>query len=154
MVQRLLDFKVSADEAISSCFVCEKPVTNKPIADNSPTPSTSHTPPKQPDQEFVYTLTDAFTSAFKKRKSKPAEMIAKYLDKAMRKGQGNSSDAEFQRMLESALGLYRFTDDKDVFRVFYHRGLAKRLLLDKSASDDFEKAMLKKLKERKCPESH
>jgi len=73
-------------------------------------------------------------------------MIAKYLDKAMRKGQGNSSDTEFQKMLESVLGLYRFTDDKDVFRIFYHRSLAKRLLLDKSASDDFEKAMLKKLK--------
>ena len=150
MVQRLLDFKVSADEAISSCFLCEKPVTNKPIINNSsaPTPSTSQTPQKQPDQDFVYALTDAFTSAFKKRKSKPAEMIAKYLDKAMRKGQGDSSDAEFQKMLESMLGLYRFTDDKDVFRTFYHRSLAKRLLLDKSASDDFEKAMLKKLKER------
>lgn len=34
-----------------------------------------------------------------------------------------------------------------VFRAFYHRALAKRLLLEKSASDDFEKSILKKLKE-------
>ncbi|KAG2097940.1 uncharacterized protein F5147DRAFT_777805 [Suillus discolor] len=33
-----------------------------------------------------------------------------------------------------------------------HRALAKRLLLERSASDDFEKAMLKKLKEKYDPE--
>jgi len=84
---------------------------------------------------------------FKVRRAKPAEMIAKYLDKAMRKGQGKATDTEFLDMLNKVLALYRFTDDKDVFRTFYHRSLAKRLLLEKSASDDFEKAMLKKLKE-------
>jgi cullin-4 len=76
-------------------------------------------------------------------------MIAKYLDKAMRHGQAGTSDEEFEALLDSVLALYRFTDDKDVFRSFYHRSLAKRLLLQKSASDDFEASMLKKLKERK-----
>lgn len=74
-------------------------------------------------------------------------MIAKYLDKAMRKGQSGASDTDFEAHLDDVLALYRFTDDKDVFRTFYHRALAKRLLLEKSASDDFEKAILKKLKE-------
>ena len=112
----------------------------------SPVSSTSELPAKLPDQDFIYALTDAFAIGFKARRNKPAEMIAKYLDKAMRKGQGSTSDAEFQALLDSALALYRFTDDKDVFRTFYHRALAKRLLLDKTASDDFEVAMLKKLK--------
>jgi len=57
------------------------------------------------------------------------------------------SDDAFEVLLDAALALYRFTDDKDVLRTFYHRALAKRLLLERSASDDFEKAMLKKLKE-------
>ena len=52
--------------------------------------------------------------------------------------------------MDRVLVLYRFTDDKDVFRTFYRRALAKRLLLEKSASDDFEKSVLKKLKEGKC----
>jgi cullin-4 len=77
-------------------------------------------------------------------------MIAKHIDKAMRKGQGRSSDTEFDAMLDDVLGLYRFSEDKDVFRTFYHRSLAKRLLLSKSASDDFEASMLKKLKESTC----
>lgn len=46
--------------------------------------------------------------------------------------------------------MYKYVlSDKDVFRTFYHRALAKRLLLQRSASDDFEKSVLKKLKERR-----
>ncbi|KAF9555850.1 Cullin-4B [Agrocybe pediades] len=159
MVQRLLDFKKLADDAIFTSFladVVEVHTTSSADHPTSPPPapvaSASQLPPKQPDQQFLYALTDAFTMGFKARRSKPAEMIAKYLDKAMRKGQGKASDAEFQEFLDRALSLYRFTDDKDVFRTFYHRSLAKRLLLAKSASDDFEKAMLKKLKENYDPE--
>lgn len=146
MVQRLLDFKSLADTAIHSAFL----VDSLSAADmNSGSTSTT---PKHPNSDFVYALGDAFTNGFKKRRNKPAEMIAKYLDRAMRKGQGATSDAQFETLLDSVLALYRFTQDKDVFRTFYHRSLAKRLLLQKSASDDFEAAMLKKLKDNYDPE--
>ena len=152
MVQRLLDFKELADTTASSSFLSEKIEVTSTMSTQITLPesaaSTSQLPSMQPDQQFLYTLTDAFSTGFKSRRSKPAEMIAKYLDKAMRKGQGKATDAEFQGLLDRVLQLYRFTDDKDVFRTFYHRSLAKRLLLEKSASDDFEKGMLKKLKER------
>jgi len=103
-------------------------------------------------KDFQYALQDAFSDGFKKRRNKPAEMIARHIDKLMRKGQGSASDESFNEQLDSALALYRFTADKDVFRAFYHRALAKRLLLGRSASDDAEKAMLKKLKEDYDPE--
>jgi cullin 4 len=74
-------------------------------------------------------------------------MIAHHIDKLLCKGQGSSSDEVFNEQLDAALGLYCFTEDKDVFRTFYHHALAKRLLLGSSVSEDAEKAMLKKLKE-------
>ena len=37
--------------------------------------------------------------------------------------------------------------DRDVFRTFYTRGLAKRLLLGRSASDEFEERVIKALTE-------
>jgi cullin-4 len=143
MVQRLLNLKALADQTIASAFVDEQPSMGA---------STSAPAPTIPNQEFVYALGDAFTTGFKARRNKPAEMIAKFIDKTMRKGQGNTTDADFEALLDSTLGLYRYTDDKDVFRTFYHRQLAKRLLLDKSASIDFEKSMLKKMKEQYDPE--
>lgn len=156
MVDRLLSFKSFVDQLIKSTFV-EDVDENTMDADlpNSSGASSSKTPAfltkrlYSSNKEFEYAAIDAFSSGFKSRRNKPAELIAKHLDRAMRKGQKGRKDEEFQAELDAVLGLYRFTDDKDVFRTFYHRALAKRLLLEKSASDDFEKAMLKKLKERK-----
>ncbi|KAG6865824.1 hypothetical protein C0991_011443 [Blastosporella zonata] len=140
MVERLLEFKSLADTVINTSFLDEK------------VSLTSSTVTTQRNNDFVYALGDAFTNGFKARHNKPAEMIAKFLDRTMRKGQGGISTADYEALLDSALALYRFTDDKDVFRTFYHRMLAKRLLLQKSASDDFEAAMLKKLKDEYDPE--
>ncbi len=124
MVERLVAFKSSAEAALS--FSVSSPDVAK---------------------DFEYALHDAFASGFKKRRNKPAEVIARHIDKLMRKGQGSASEEAFNQHLDASLALYRFTADKDVFRAFYHRALAKRLLLGRSASDDTEKAMLKKLKE-------
>lgn len=142
MVQRLLDFKTFLDSALQDAFADEVEI---PPVGTSKGDATSK---KQPNKDFGYALKDAFQTGFQARRNKPAEMIAKYLDKAMRNGQKGESDTAFEALLDSVLGLYRFTQDKDVFRTFYHRALAKRLLLERSASDDFEKAMLKRLKER------
>ncbi|KAI9566965.1 Cullin family-domain-containing protein [Boletus coccyginus] len=130
MVERILAFKTFADHTLQTSFVSSS----------------------APNSSFSYALSDAFTFGFKARRNKPAELIARHLDKLMRHGQRGISDVEWESLLEKVLALYRFTDDKDVFRTFYMRALAKRLLLEKSASDDFEKGVLRILKERYDPE--
>lgn len=150
MVETLLKFKHFADSLVHDTFANTDTSSSDPdIKMESSSSSNPIAPPtKHPNQLFLYALSDAFRRGFKHRRNKPAELLAKHVDKAMRKGQQGRKDEDFQAELDRVLALYRFTDDKDVFRAFYHRALAKRLLLDKSASDDFEKAMLKKLKER------
>ncbi|KAI8983312.1 Cullin-domain-containing protein [Trametes punicea] len=163
MVPRLLEFKAFADKLVTQAFVDEIP----PVASTSTTSSksaqqqasSSRTPAPAPaapatqaNRTFQYGLRDAFHAGFKARRNKPAEMIAKHLDKEMRRGQKGKRDEDFAAELEKALALYPFTDDNDVFRAFYQRALAKRLLLGRSASDDFERAVLKKLKEEYDPE--
>lgn len=153
MVEKLLEFKSFADRLVSDAFASE---TAAPLVlptiqtDSKDLLKIDPAPTKVPSRDFQYALSDAFQRAFRSRRNKPSELLAKHLDKALRKGQQGKKDIDFERELDAVLGLYRFTEDKDVFRTFYHRALAKRLLLEKSASDDFEKGMLKKLKERKC----
>lgn len=157
MVPRLLEFKAFCDKLVTRAFVDEI----APIA-SAPTPSASHAssssapapapPPAatQPNKDFTYALSDAFAAGFKARRNKPAELIAKHMDRAMRRGQKGKRDEDFAAELDAVLALYRYTDERDVFRAFYQRGLAKRLLLGRSASDDFERAVLKTLKESAC----
>ncbi|KAF4584577.1 hypothetical protein EYR40_004576 [Pleurotus pulmonarius] len=147
MVLRLLELKKDMDRAVTTSFVDQVPAPS-PTSQPGLASTSTAAPAPVPNKEFFQASDEGFRAGFKARRNKPAELIAKHLDKLMRKGQGASSDAEYTRLLESVLGLYRYTDDKDVFRTFYHRALAKRLLLEKSASDDIEKDMLKKLKDQ------
>ena len=148
MVDRLLEFKAFADRLVTDALATEV-APSSDQADPQDAMNVDQRPLiKVSSQEFQYALSDAFQRGFRSRRNKPAELLAKHLDRALRKGQQGKKDIDFERELDAVLRLYRFTEDKDVFRTFYHRALAKRLLLEKSASDDFEKGMLKKLKER------
>ena len=130
MVTRLLDFNQICQHALSNCFVDVDPASTRLVT----------------NAKFNQAVEEGFRAGFLRRQNKPAEMIAKYLDKTMRKGQKGATDVVFHGLLDAALALYRFTNDKDVFRTFYHHRLAKRILTDRSASNDIEQEMLKKLK--------
>ena len=100
---------------------------------------------------------------------KPGEMIAKYVDLILKGGlkaisdlvasapsiAGNDEeldeneadeDSQINRQLDQVLDLFRFVHGKAVFEAFYKKDLAKRLLMNRSASADAEKSMLDKLK--------
>ena len=49
-------------------------------------------------------------------------------------------------LLDKTMTLFHFLQEKDIFEHYYKQHLAKRLLLNKSVSDDSEKNMLSKLK--------
>ncbi|KAL8829981.1 MAG: hypothetical protein Q9170_005938, partial [Blastenia crenularia] len=97
---------------------------------------------------------------------KPGEMIAKHVDmilqgrsKALRTSTAGArtdtnedadassedEDVEINRQLDQVLELFRFVHGKAVFEAFYKRDLARRLLLNRSASADAEKNMLTRL---------
>ena len=50
--------------------------------------------------------------------------------------------------LEKVVQLFSFLQDKDMFNEYYRKALAKRLLNDKSASDELERSLISKLKLR------
>lgn len=59
------------------------------------------------------------------------------------------SEQEIEAVLDKTMVLFRFLQEKDVFERYYKQHLAKRLLLNKSVSDDSEKNMISKLKVRR-----
>lgn len=59
------------------------------------------------------------------------------------------SEQEIETILDKTMVLFRYLLEKDVFERYYKAHLAKRLLLNKSVSDDSEKNMISKLKVRR-----
>jgi len=56
------------------------------------------------------------------------------------------TEAETEVVLDKSMVLFRYLEEKDVFQSYYKQHLAKRLLCQKSLSDDAEKNMISKLK--------
>ena len=59
---------------------------------------------------------------------------------------GVSGDDQLENALNAVMCLFRYINGKDVFEAFYKKDLAKRLLLNKSASQDLERSMIARLK--------
>ncbi|VDO50872.1 unnamed protein product [Schistosoma margrebowiei] len=125
MIQNLLDSRDFLSEITVSCF--------------------------SNDPSFMRVLQEAYEEFINQRPNKPAEFLAKYLDSHLRSGNKAQTEEELDKLMDKAMILFRFIDGKDIFEAFYTKELAKRLLLNKSASVDAEKAMLSKLKQECGP---
>lgn len=78
----------------------------------------------------------------------PAEYIASFTDGLLKKAGGSEklTETEKEFYLDRVIGLFSCVSDKDLFLDIYRHQLAKRLLQDKSESNDSEKEMISKLK--------
>ncbi|XP_058450811.1 cullin-3-B isoform X2 [Malaya genurostris] len=78
--------------------------------------------------------------------SKSPEYLSLFIDDKLKKGCKGMSEQEIETILDKTMVLFRYLLEKDVFERYYKAHLAKRLLLNKSVSDDSEKNMISKLK--------
>jgi hypothetical protein len=74
------------------------------------------------------------------------EFISLFIDEKLRKGLKGATEDEVEKTLDKVMTLFRFIQEKDVFEKYYKQHLAKRLLLNRSVSDDAERGMISKLK--------
>ncbi|WFD31806.1 hypothetical protein MSPP1_002845 [Malassezia sp. CBS 17886] len=98
------------------------------------------------DPVVQHAVRDSFEVFVNARGLRPAELLATFIDGKLRAGNKIMSDDALDALMDEVLSLFRFVRDKDMFEEFYKRGFAKRLLLNRSASDDAERAMLLRLK--------
>lgn len=75
-----------------------------------------------------------------------AEMLSNFCDNLLKKSGERLDDQQLDDKLEKVVRLFSYLTDKDIFAEFYKKQLAKRLLLQRSASDDAERSMIAKLK--------
>ncbi|XP_071084528.1 cullin-3-A-like [Haliotis cracherodii] len=78
--------------------------------------------------------------------SKSPEYLSLFIDDKLKKGVKGMTEQEIENVLDKSMVLFRYLQEKDVFERYYKQHLARRLLLNKSVSDDSEKNMISKLK--------
>ncbi|KAK6038765.1 cullin family protein [Cooperia oncophora] len=99
----------------------------------------------QRDKMFKNRIQTEFETFINLNKNSP-EYLSLYMDEKLRKGLKSENDENAEKLLDKAMVLFRFLQEKDVFEKYYKQHMARRLLLDKSISDDMERMMISKLK--------
>lgn len=97
------------------------------------------------DKNFQQSLNQAF-EYFLNMNSRSPEFVSLYISELLKKGNKEASEGEIEKALDKVMTLFRFIQEKDVFEKYYKQHLAKRLLLNRSRSDDAERMMISKLK--------
>jgi cullin 1 len=75
-----------------------------------------------------------------------AELMSTYCDRVLKSGGERLSENEVEVSLDQIVELFAYLTEKDMFAEYYRNQLAKRLLSQRSTSDDAEKLMITKLK--------
>jgi len=100
---------------------------------------------------FQKALKDAFTDIVNRDvgKLKTAELMSSFCDRLLKTGSTEKlAEQETEEFLEKTVQLFSYLTDKDMFAEIYKNQLAKRLLNQRSASDDMERSFIGKLKMR------
>lgn len=98
------------------------------------------------DANIDITIKNAFEK-FINLNNKTAMNLVYYLDDQFRKDFRGLTDIEINEKLDKVIQIFRYLIDKDIFEGFYKNSLAKRLLDQKSVSEDAEKTLVLKIKE-------
>ncbi|XP_072376964.1 cullin-3 isoform X1 [Diabrotica undecimpunctata] len=152
-VQSLLDLKDGFDHFLQNSFNNDK-IFKQMIA--SDFEHFLNLNPKSPEYLSLF-IDDKLKKGVKGMKSSNLERFlnlsptsSEYLslisDDKLKKSVEIMTEQEIEQVLDKSMVLFRFLQEKDVFERYYKQHLAKRLLLNKSVSDDYEKNMISKLK--------
>ncbi|CAF3045733.1 unnamed protein product [Rotaria socialis] len=79
--------------------------------------------------------------------TKSPELLARYCDALLRKGSKAVEETDLEEKFNQIMIVFNYIEDKDVYQKFYSKMLAKRLVGQLSASDDYEESMISKLKQ-------
>ncbi|KAK8126516.1 Cullin-3 [Apiospora kogelbergensis] len=90
-------------------------------------------------------LTKSFAE-FVNRFQRCAEYLSLYIDHNLKAGVRDKSEAEVEAILDQAITVLRYVDDKSAFETYYQKHLARRLLHQKSSDLEVETDMISRMK--------
>lgn len=76
-----------------------------------------------------------------------SEYLSLFIDDNLKRGIKGKTESEIDDVLDRAVTLLQYIQDKDMFERYYKKHLARRLLHKKSESTDVEKQMISKMKQ-------
>ncbi|KAL4402510.1 Cul4-RING E3 ubiquitin ligase [Malassezia pachydermatis] len=99
----------------------------------------------QGDKSCEAAINEAMESFINMNQRVP-EFLSLFIDEHLKKGTRSAVDTDWEHVLDKTMTVFRFVHEKDVFERYYKMHLTRRLLHNRSVSDDAERSMIAKLK--------
>ena len=87
------------------------------------------------NQEFAHSLKDAFEYFLNQRQNKPAELMARFIDLKLRRGQKTHTETELESLMDEVIHIFRSIQAKDIFQGHYRNVGALLFVFRKSHPD-------------------
>ncbi|KYK56817.1 putative cullulin 3 [Drechmeria coniospora] len=100
----------------------------------------------QDDLVMQTALTKSFAD-FINMFARASEYVSLFIDDNLKRGIRGKTEAEVDAVLDKAVILIRYLQDRDLFQTYYQRHLGRRLLHGKSESHDVEKQIISRMKQ-------
>ncbi|KAI9673887.1 MAG: Cullin-3 [Caeruleum heppii] len=97
------------------------------------------------DQGLQTSLTRSL-SEFINSFGRSSEYISLFIDENLKRGLKGKTEGEVDAVLDKAIVLLRYVQDKDLFERYYKKHLSRRLLMGRSVSGEVEKQMISRMK--------
>ncbi|KAI9800169.1 MAG: Cullin-3 [Piccolia ochrophora] len=97
------------------------------------------------DQDLQTSLTRSF-SEFINAFPRSSEYVSLFIDDNLKRGLKGKTESEVDAVLDKAIVLLRYIQDKDLFERYYKKHLSRRLLMGKSISYEVERQMISRMK--------
>ena len=97
------------------------------------------------DQGIQTAQTKSF-SEFINSSPRSSEFMSLFIDDNLRRGLKGKTENEVDEVLEKAITLLRYVQDKDLFERYYKKHLSRRLLMGRSVSAEVEQQMISRMK--------
>lgn len=85
-------------------------------------------------------------STFLNENNRVQEYLSLFIDDCIKKSLKDKSHKEVDEIFNESISIFRYIKDKDIFEKYYKNHLAKRLLNNKSISNELELMMINRLK--------
>ncbi len=130
MIEKLVTLQAKYRQLLDHSFSTKSPIDH----------SISHSEP------FARAIKAAFDDIVNANPKLP-EYLSLLIDSKLKKGKTQIAESDFDVLFDQVLGIFRHLREKDVFETYYKKHLAKRLLGQRSQSDEAEKSFIAKLKQ-------
>ncbi|KAI7880208.1 Cullin-domain-containing protein [Lichtheimia hyalospora FSU 10163] len=96
------------------------------------------------DAMFLYSVKESFETFINSRRTRPAELLARFMDVKLR---AKKTDQDLGELIDRLFVIFRYIQEKDTFESFYKKHLSRRLLLGRNVSVCAENNIISMLKE-------